>query len=98
MTEILFARKDELDAFLAGGVLVTDGDKGDLTISGSGTIWTIDNGVVTLTKMADIATASFLGRNTAGIGSPEVLSIATAKTMLNLAGTNSGDQPPGGSS
>ncbi len=42
--------------------------------------------------MADIATASFLGRNTAATGDPEVLSIATAKTMLNLTDTNSGDQ------
>lgn len=47
---------------------------------------------VTLAKLADMATTSFLGRNTAGAGVPEVLSIATAKTMLGLAGTNTGDQ------
>ncbi|MBY0316665.1 MAG: tail fiber protein, partial [Bdellovibrionales bacterium] len=42
------------------------------------------DGSVTLTKLADIATGSFLGRNTAGTGAPEVLSVATAKTMLGI--------------
>lgn len=74
-----------------GGGGITDGDKGDITVSGSGTVWTIDAGAVTLAKMANIATDSFLGRDTAGTGVPEVLSVATAKTLLSLTGTNSGD-------
>lgn len=76
-----------------GALLVTAGDLA----------WTYDdvgntlsavvaNNAITLAKMADMATASFLGRNTAATGDPEVLSVATAKTMLNLTGTNSGDQ------
>jgi hypothetical protein len=75
-----------------GGGGVSDGDKGDITVSGSGATWTIDNGVVTLAKMADMATASLIYRKTAGTGAPEVQTLATLKTDLGLTGTNSGDQ------
>ena len=74
-----------------------DGDKGDITVSSSGTVWTIDNAAVTLAKMANLATATFVGRTTAGTGVPEELSLATAKTMLSLTGTNSGDVTLAGS-
>jgi hypothetical protein len=50
-----------------------------------------DDGV-TNAKLANVATQTFRGRNTAGTGDPEDLSVATAKTMLGLTGTNSGDQ------
>ena len=73
---------DKIETISAGGI--SDGDKGNITVSGSGAIWTIDNGVVSLAKMADMATASLLGRNTAGTGVPEVLSAATAKSLLSL--------------
>ena len=58
----------------AGGV--TDGDKGDITVSASGATWTIDNDVVTLAKLAHMATARVVGRTTAGTGSPELLTIS----------------------
>lgn len=74
----------------AGGV--SDGDKGDITVSSSGAVWTIDAGVVTLAKQADMATASVVYRKTAGSGAPEVQTLATLKTDLGLTGTNSGDQ------
>jgi hypothetical protein len=71
---------------------IQDGDKGDITVSGAGGTWTIDNNAVTLAKMADMATASLIYRTTAGTGDPEVNTLATLKTDLGLTGTNSGDQ------
>jgi len=64
---------------------LTDGDKGDITVSSSGSTWTIDNSAVTLAKMANITTASILGRDTAGTGVVEVLSASTVKTILALS-------------
>jgi hypothetical protein len=75
-----------------GGGGVSDGDKGDVTVSGTGTVWTIDAGVVTNAKLATVATATFKGRTTAATGAPEDLTVAQAKTLLNLTGINSGDQ------
>ena len=69
-----------------------DGDKGDITVGGTGTTLTIDAAAVTLAKMENRNTQTFIGRNTALAGVPEELSTATAKTMLNLAGSNTGDQ------
>lgn len=67
-----------------GGSGVSDGDKGDINVSSSGSVWTIENGAVSLAKMADMATASLLGRNTAGTGAPEVLSASTTRSLLGL--------------
>lgn len=59
----------------ASGAL-TDGDKGEITVSASGATWTIDNDVVTLAKLAHMATARVVGRTTAGTGTPELLTIS----------------------
>ena len=63
---------------------------GDVTSTGMAT--TIANDAVTNAKAANMATATFKGRTTAGIGDPEDLTVAQAKALLNLTGTNSGDQ------
>lgn len=52
----------------------------------------IPSSTITLSKMADMATASLIYRKTAATGAPEVNSLATLKTDLGLTGTNSGDQ------
>jgi hypothetical protein len=48
---------------------------------------------ITNAKLADVPTDTFKGRTTAATGDPEDLTIAQAKTMLDLTGTNSGDEP-----
>lgn len=59
---------------------------GDVTASGSGSVAaTIAAKAVTLTKMADVATDSLLGRGTAGEGTPEVLTPSQVKAILALA-------------
>jgi hypothetical protein len=69
---------------------------GDVTGSATGTTsltptLSITNKAVTLAKMADMATGSLIYRKTAGLGVPEIQTLATLKTDLLLTGTNSGD-------
>lgn len=68
------AVKDYVDT--ETGNALTDGDKGDITVTASGATWTIDNDVVTYAKMQNVsATAKVLGRKTSGAGDVEELDI-----------------------
>lgn len=80
------AANDEIDVTIAssGGGGVSDGDKGDIVVSGGGATWTIDNDVVTYAKMQNVsATSRFLGRITAGAGDTEELTGTQATTLLD---------------
>lgn len=72
-----------------GGGL-SDGDKGDIVVSGGGTTLTIDNSSVSFAKLQDIATNKLLGRSTAGSGTVEEISIGTNLSLtagtLNASG------------
>jgi hypothetical protein len=46
---------------MSGGSGLSDGDKGDLTVSSGGTVWTIDNGVITNAKINDVAWSKITG-------------------------------------
>jgi len=64
---------------------ISDGDKGDITVSGSGTVWTIDNTVVTYAKMQNVSAASkLIGRGDSGSGSPQEITLGTG---LSMSGT-----------
>lgn len=77
-----------LNASGGGGGGPSDGDYGDITVSGAGTVWTIDNTVVTFSKVQNIATSRILGRTTAGSGSVEELTAASAKTLLAITASD----------
>ena len=84
--------KGYADATYATGTGISDGDKGDIVVGSSGTSWTIDTGVVTNAKLADVATSTFKGRTTAGTGVPEDLTAAQARTILNVEDGATADQ------
>ncbi len=74
----------------AGTVTTNANLTGPVTSIGNAT--TIAAGVITNAMLTNVATATFKGRTTAGTGVPEDLTVAQAKALLNLAGTNTGDQ------
>ena len=82
--EIFLKKDDGSIAKVAGGI--DDGDKGDITVSSSGTVFTIDNDAVTYAKIQNVsATNRILGRDSSGAGAIEEISPANLRTMLNVA-------------
>ena len=73
--------KAYVDANSSSGV--SDGDKGDITVSSSGATWTIDNNAITNAKIADDA-----------IGIPELSATGTAGNTTYLRGDNTWGTPP----
>ena len=80
----------QLSFFSAGGV--SDGDKGDISVSGGGVVWTIDPASVTYAKMQNVTNSRLLGRSAAGAGSPQEITIGSGLSLSGgvLSSTSSG--------
>lgn len=66
----------------SGGGGISDGDKGDITVSSSGTAWTIDNNVVTYAKMQDASAGNVvLCRANSASGDYGEISLAASKLL-----------------
>lgn len=86
------AGNEEVDVTIAAsGTTPPDADYGDITVSGTGATWTIDDNVVTYAKQQNVSAASrLLGRGSAGgAGDPEEITlganISMTGTVLNVS-------------
>lgn len=72
----------QAEASSGGGL--ADGDKGDITVSGGGTVWTIDNNVVSDAKLRDSAASSVIGRAGLTGGDPADIVATTSGHVLRM--------------
>lgn len=78
-------------AFTTGAGSIADADYGDITVSSSGSVWTIDNDVVTNAKSANMAQSTIKGRAVgAGTGDPTDLTATQATAILDVMVGDSG--------
>lgn len=81
------ANKSYVDTVISAGI--SDGDKGDITVSGTGTIYTIDSGVITDAKVsasAAIAGTKIASASTSVQGAVQ-LTDSTSSTSITTAAT-----------
>jgi len=73
------------DVGTSGGGGISDGDKGDITVSGSGSSWTIDSAAVTFAKIQDLNADVVLGRTGTNGDVEEISCTSFARSLLDDA-------------
>ena len=68
----------------AGGV--SDGDKGDITVSASGTVWSVDASTITNSKLADMVALTFKANVQATTAAPQDVTVGQMLAALNISG------------
>ena len=69
-------------------MLLTDGDKGDITVASSGTVWTIDDAAVTNLKLATMPAHTVKVREPGAVGVPTDLEIDVDSFLARVGSGN----------
>ena len=72
---------------------LSDGDYGDIIVSGSGTVFTIDTSVVTYAKIQDVAGLSVVGRSANSSGVSGAITSTADYDVVQRSGTSLVMQP-----
>lgn len=79
----------------SGTATLADGDYGSVTVSGTGTVITIDASAVTNAMQANMPTNTIKGNDAGGAAAPQDLTVAEVKTLLAYTATNITNTPAG---
>jgi hypothetical protein len=77
-------------AAAASASVLSDGDKGDITVASSGASWTVDNNAISDAKLRDSTALSVIGRSANTGGDPADIVAANDGEVLRRSGTSIG--------
>lgn len=77
-TGVLYVCQDTANGAASWTSVVKNGDRGDITVSGDGLNWTVDDDSISNAKAANVPSPSLKGRTTAGAGDPQDLTLVNS--------------------